>query len=240
MAAGVYPIRGQIRVRNSGIVLRGAGKGENPQENTILYGLGNTPHHRDLIVFGSSQKVKYQFKKVAPFVYTSISDSIVPVGSRTFKVYRGSNFKIGDRILISHTCSKTWLRAINKGGVDTDKPWAVDEHPIIYDRQITAIADNQITIDAPVFYTLKKQRATTFVYPYPKHLQVIENVGIENIRIDNSYRHAEDEAHVRNSLVFRLVKNGWIKNCTATHFLRAGFSIQYSKHITIYLSLIHI
>lgn len=47
LAAGKYDIRGTVRIKHSGVVLRGSGDG------TTLFGRGDSPHQRTVVVLGS-------------------------------------------------------------------------------------------------------------------------------------------------------------------------------------------
>ncbi len=236
LSAGLYKIFGQIHIHASGIVLRGAGNGEFPSSNTILYGVGDSIAERELIVFGPLKEKNpkmLNFDKVQPAKSTYIKDNIVAVGSRSFEVADASFFELGQRIVIGHTCTKKWLEAVNYGDTEGNKAWQEGQHPIIYDRRIKKIVGNKITIDAPIFYTLNRQLATTHVYPYPPFRKVINHVGIENLRIDSSYEHPEDENHVHNSVIFRMCEDAWATKCVATHFVRAGFGVEFSRQVSI-------
>ncbi|MEM7513856.1 MAG: peptidoglycan-binding protein, partial [Bacteroidota bacterium] len=55
LSAGRYEIHGILNLRHDGVILRGAGDGEDPALNTILVGVGNTPNQRDIIVAGGGR-----------------------------------------------------------------------------------------------------------------------------------------------------------------------------------------
>ncbi len=233
---GKYSIYGNLYLHTSGVVLRGAGHTDNPENSTILIGTGVRPHQGSLLTIGYPEKLSetlYHSSTIQPIFKTKITNEIIPVGQQSFTVEHADLLKIDDRILIEHECSESWLKAVNYGATDTDQPWKIGDHPIIYDRNVTKIDGNKIFIDAPVFYTLDQKRATTNVYLYPKNLSVVEHVGIENIRFESAYQYATDEDHLENLVLFRLVKNAWARHCTAAHFIRAGFQVEYSKQVTI-------
>ena len=50
--AGRYPVSGQLFIHTSGVVLRGISDGRDNQDTTIIYGTGNSPAQRDLIILG--------------------------------------------------------------------------------------------------------------------------------------------------------------------------------------------
>ncbi|MEZ4765162.1 MAG: hypothetical protein R3C26_18865 [Calditrichia bacterium] len=88
----------------------------------------------------------------------NITTDTVFVGDRIFEVSGASPYAVGDNIVIYHPCTEAWLAAIDYGGTHSGEqdqnrsiPWELDSQPIVFNRYITAINGNEITIDAPVF-----------------------------------------------------------------------------------------
>ncbi len=52
LEAGNYEIHGTLRIKASGVVLRGVGDDADAENNTILIGIGNTPEQRNIIEAG--------------------------------------------------------------------------------------------------------------------------------------------------------------------------------------------
>ena len=68
----------------------------------------------------------------------------------------------------------------------TDESWQADDFNFLYDRVVTGIDNNQITLDAPLGSSLDHNYGGGWIYKY-EYLGRIENVGIENIRGVSEY-----------------------------------------------------
>ena len=127
-----------------------------------------------------------------PGTREDITTSFVQVGSRTFAVANGSGYAVGDNIIIVHPCSAEWLAAIDGGGTAGDANWSVNQYPILYNRYITAIDDDEITIDAPVYNHLDRSLAQSYIYQYDRE-GLVTNVGIENLNVQIESLGGNDE-----------------------------------------------
>ena len=228
LTAGIYEVWGSISVKYDGVVLRGVGEGENPANSTIIYARGNTPEQRTVVTLGYSSQIN-GMKQIAGS-QTNISDEKVEVGSFTFNVVDASMYKAGDRIIIYHPATQAWIDAVNRGGVpypdpsapdDPDERWVVNQLPISYNRYVVAVNGNQISVDAPVFYTLSQSVSQCYIYK-PDMTGLINQVGLENLRVDIETAGGEDEAHAWQAVRFKSCENAWAKNCTFIHFGQSG------------------
>jgi hypothetical protein len=228
LKAGKYDVFGTIYLKFDGVVLRGEGQGSDPLTSTIIYARGNSPSQRDVILVGSSS----QISGISEINGTrsKVTESVVPVGSYTFNVENSSLYKVGDRITIYHPASKAWVEAVDYGGVpypdpsapgDPDERWVEGQLPIIYNRYIKSINGNQITIDAPVFYSLNKSISECYIFK-PNMNGLVNQVALENLRIDIETLGGTDEAHAWQAARFKSCENSWAKNCTFIHFGQSG------------------
>ncbi len=239
LAAGVYEIHGTVTVGIDGVVLRGIGDGENPENNTILKAVGNTPHQRSVVVAGGGGSSRWR-DSVAGSETDIISDT-VQVGSRTFEVEDASSYQVGDNIIIYHPCTEGWLAAVDSGGTfwdwpgaepGTDLPWQPGSQPVVFNRYITAIQDNRITIDAPVFNHLIRTLSQSYIYKYARN-GLRTQIGIENLRIDIETAHLADEYHAWNALDLFQIEDAWVRNCTMLHFGLSGVRTNTATRITV-------
>lgn len=228
LKAGKYDIFGTLYLKYDGVVLRGEGQGSDPLSSTIIYARGNSPSQRDVILVGSSSQVSGTSEING--TRSKITESVVPVGSYTFNVENSSLYKVGDRITIYHPASRAWVEAVNYGGVpypdpsapgDPDERWVEGQLPIIYNRYIKSINGNQITIDAPVFYSLNKSISECYIFK-PNMNGLVNQVALENLRIDIETLGGTDEAHAWQAARFKSCENSWAKNCTFIHFGQSG------------------
>ena len=231
LTPGIYNVYGVLSVNYSGVVIRGAGNGSDSLKNTIIYGRGDTPTQRDLITIGGGTSTLWADSVKG--TTTNIVDVFVPVGSRTFTVASTTKYAVGDNIVIYHPCTDAWLKAVNYGSThDTSMNWKVGKVPIFYNRMITAINGNVITIDAPIFNHLNKSLSQSFIYKYSRS-KLKTNIGIENLRIDIETLGGTDENHIWNSIVLTLLEDGWVKNCTMLHFGYSGVVTLTTTRVTV-------
>jgi hypothetical protein len=254
---GLYLLENPIYIKASGVVLRGEGMSD---LGTIL--IGRLPKEGQgsgmrrpalLNISGSAGCIAMEETK------QSITDNYVPVGSRTFNVSSARGFKAGDKVLVRRFSNEEWIREIGQDSVSAGrfrwKPFTIS-----YDRVITDVKGNSITIDAPVFCAIEKVWGGGDVVKYADSQRIMQ-VGVENLRGISEYNPAvrmreygnmdrgnfdgrgskyesdeyyADENHYFNFIQFNNVVNGWVRNVSALHF---GSSVVQtlpgSKWITI-------
>jgi hypothetical protein len=239
---GLYALEKPITIKASGIVLRGEGMSD---IGTVLIGKTvrdaqgrNTRGRAALISIAGSSGWTPQEETKQP-----ITDSYVPVGAKTFMVPSAKGFKAGDKILVRRNGNEDWIKAL---GQDTLSVGRFRWRPftISYDRVITEVKGNTITIDAPVFTAIETRWGGGEVVKYVDTGR-IEQVGIENLRGVSEYDPAvrmkaygnmdrggvegpgqkyetdeyyADENHYFNFINFSNAKNGWVRNIAALHF----------------------
>jgi len=238
LSKGTYNVAGKIRVNASGIVIRGEGDGDDDSNSTIILGTGNVPAQRTVIVAGGGA-TNYWSGEI-PNSRSNITSDIVYSGDKEFYIENASAYSVGDNIIIYHPCTDLWLQKINYGGVhqgefgsdSLDVPWEVNSQPIIYNRHITNISGNKITIDAPVFNHLVKAESPSYIYRYDRS-GLLTNIGIENLRIDIETPGGLDENHAWQALDLCQLEDSWVKNCTFIHFGQSGIRTSNATRITI-------
>ncbi len=236
---GIYEIEGIIRLNYEGIVLRGAGDGEDNSFNTILKATGNIPNKRTVLVAGGGGASRWRDE--VPGTRTDIISDSVLVGDRRFRVENISPFMVGDNIIIYHPCTQNWLTVVDSGGTFwflpgadpyEDFPWAVGEQPIVFNRYITDINGDTITIDAPVFNHLIRVLSQSHIYKYARQ-GIRTNIGIENLRIDIQTAGGADENHAWNAIDLYQVEDAWVQNCTMLHFGLSAVRTNTATRVTV-------
>ena len=236
LKAGLYQVEGIIRINQSGIVLRGEGDGEDPSKNTIIFGKGNSPHQRTILIAGGGSLTRWSDQVSG--TKTNITTQKIFVGSKNFSVENVAPFKVGDNIIIYHPITEPWINAVGGGGTATDPSWTVkDDINIIYNRYITAISGNNITIDVPVYYTLDRSLSQSYIYKYSRS-GLKTNIGIENLRVDIEANGISqdpngDENHAWHAIELKQIEDAWVKNCTMLHFGQSGIMTSTASRITI-------
>ena len=229
---GTYQIEGTLTIRTGGVVLRGAGDDPDPLTNTVLQ--RGRDNQAPVVLVGreeasSGDAIIRRDTSRPPSV---ISDDLVPIGSRSFDLDNPERFQAGDEIVIYHPAVVAWINAVDGGGTASDPPWSVGDMPIAYVRTATSVEGATMTVDAPVFTKLDKSLSPSYIYVRDR-VNVIEEVGIESLRIDIETASGDDETQARNAVEFQLVENGWVRDVTALHFWHAGVSIQNSRYVTV-------
>jgi len=233
LKAGKYLIAGTIRIKASGIVLRGEGDGEDTLKNTVLVATGNVPALRNVIEVGFSS-TGTDWRQAVGGIKTKIVSSFLPSGTKTIQVENSQNYKIGDTIGLYHPSTYFWLKRIDFGGPDTDEPWTVTAVDMYYLRHIVAIDRNQhkIKLDVPIFDHFDREFVQTEIYKVALPGNVTE-VGVENLRVDIVTSGVFDEAHAKSALAFNGAENVWVKQFTGLHFYYAAVDFTKTNFATV-------
>ncbi len=252
LAAGKYEIRGTVNLNSSGVVLRGMGDGEDESSNTILYATGNSPVNRDVVLIGNSGINGPNYWYYGTSASVNITTQQIKVGDYSFDVTNAAGYSVGDRVIVFHPVSQAWLDAIDGGGVSrelvggveqpgSNAPWPLTKpagsglpNHIMYNRIITAIDGNTITVDAPFFYTLDRNLTQCSMHKYSALSDFISETGVENIRIDIATNgSATDNNHAPYGFHMKGVDNGWITGCSVLHHSLSAFRTEATNRTTI-------
>ncbi len=239
---GTYTLEKPISIKASGVVLRGEGMNE---IGTILIGKTmrdsqgrGTRGRAALINISGSSGWMLQEDTKQP-----VSDSYVPVGATSFMVVSTKSYKVGDKVLVRRNGNEDWIKELGQDSLSVGR-YRWRPFVISYDRIITAIKGNMLTIDAPIFTAIDKRWGGGDVVKYTDTGR-IEQVGIENLRGVSEYdpsvrmkaygnmdrgsydgpgpkyetdEYYADENHYFNFINFSNTKNAWVRNITALHF----------------------
>jgi hypothetical protein len=119
------------------------------------------------------------------------------------------------------------------GSTCLDKPWTPAERTMDYQRKITAVNGNTLTLDVPLVEAIQSQfgGGAVFKYTFPGRIQ---KVGVEHLRSESVYASDTDENHATYMVVFFAAQNSWARNLTSRFFVQgtaeAGTG---SRYITI-------
>lgn len=229
LAAGTYSITGSLRIATSGVVLRGEGQGTT---GTVLIAAGTS--QRALITVagtGSWSEVSNSRR--------NITNDFLPVGARSFQVDSVSGLSVGDQVIVHRPSTAAWIDAIGMNAIPPRSDggevvqWAPGAYDLRYDRIITAIQGNTVTVDAPLANSLEKQFGGGSIYRYNFNNR-ISNVGVEKLRAVSEYASSTDEDHAWDAILIGAVRNGWVREVTGVHFVFSAVSIlNTAKWITV-------
>lgn len=226
---GRWLIDTHLRLNASGVVLRGSGDGE---QGTILAATGTS--RRTLIeIGGTGEPAEVKDSRRA------IADAYVPVGATKFALEHTSGLSVGDQIIVQRPCTAEWVALL---AMDRFPGWRADgrlhwkpgSRDILWDRVITAIDGNRITLDAPLTTALDRAYGGGSVYRY-EFPGRIDQVGVENLRCVSEHRPAVmDEEHAWCALALDKVANAWVRQVTARHFVGYVVNVQAdAKWVTV-------
>jgi hypothetical protein len=210
LTAGEYQISSSITINASGIVLRGVG---DSATGTVLRAAG--AGQRTLVrVTGSGSPA------TVSGTTRTITNLYVPVGARSFNVDYSAGFAPGDRVFVRRNANSDWITAM---GMDLlccppeSLPWDPTSYVLDFDRVITRVEGNRITVDAPVPCAIEQRWGGGTLRKYTWSGR-ITNVGVEHLRGVSDYVGAEDEDHGWVFVEFRNVEHAWARKLTSLYF----------------------
>lgn len=223
LASGTFQVAGQLRITQSGVVLRGAGAGKG---GTTLVATGTD--RRTLIrVFGTAER-EFRGRPIR------IADAYVPVGASRLNV--SSNLKVGDTVTVTRPSSAEWIKAIGANAFGVG--WRTGSRNIVWERVVTANDGNAITLDAPITTAIDKEGKEfneAMVWKW-EIMGRIENVGIEDLRILSQPATDKplDDDHAWHGVTIENAQNVWIRRVEFTGFAGAAVSLwESTKWVTV-------
>ncbi len=222
---GVYEVYGSLKIRHSGIVLRGSGMHEG---ETVILGKGLD--RETLLTFkGVDDKI---FSKPVEII-----NEYLPVNSTVLSVKNG-NFKAGDKIIIRRPGTAKWIEALGTahfGGGITAIGWKPGNYDIFWERTIKSVKGNDIIIDIPVTNQLDKEFGASEVSGLTWNGR-ISNCGIENLCLESDWDRTnnKDENHRWIAISLENIQNSWVRRITFRHFASSAvYALSTSKQITV-------
>ena len=226
---GIYRVEGELDIKASGVVLRGEGQGK---DGTII--VATSKKRVNLIKLGAWRKIEEM-----PDSRREIADSYVPWGIYAFNMKSTKGFSVGDKVVLYRPCTQNWLDDIHMSWKGMGKKeWKGKDYHFHFERQITAIDGNRITIDGPTVNAMEDKYGGGFVYKYTEK-GAISQAGVENLRLISAFVTKEKEGTTDDEHGWTGVKvsgclNSWVRNVTTLHF---GFGVVRiagnSKYVTI-------
>jgi hypothetical protein len=174
--AGVFVLKGTLHLGRSGVVLRGQGT-EGPRA-TVLRAVGSA---RTVIELGP-HRARRTVNKAAMH---NIVQPYVPVGARSFELDHTTDLAVGDNVVVRRPHSPRWLCAIGMEGqhrAEGQRPsggWS-PRGALTFERRITAIQGNRVTVDIPLTTALEREYSQAFLAPYDFPERVTE-LGVEDL-----------------------------------------------------------
>ncbi|MDC7684141.1 DUF6298 domain-containing protein [Asticcacaulis sp. BYS171W] len=219
LAPGEYRIKGQVRIKASGIVLRGSGTGD---KGTILIADG---HDRRTLIDVAGEGSLTETANTRRAV-----SGRAPTGTVTLELADTTGLKAGDAVVVHRPSTKAWIAALGMDQFPGWRPenrlhWQPGTRDIVWERRIVAVNDKTVTLDAPLTTTLvPEDGAYVSTYAFDGRLR---QVGIENLRLVSNYdtKRPKDEDHSWVAIGLDKVEDAWVRDVETRHF------VSYAVHI---------
>ena len=216
---GRHEILGGLLITHSGVVLRGQGV-----NNTTLVAAGLD--RRTLIrVVGSPATT------TGPRI--TISES-VPVGATNLQVTDATYIRPLSPIRLIRPSTTNWiaqLRAREFGG-GIGGGWKPGSRDITWDRIVTAVSGNTLTLDAPITTAIESGAFISPISPIGR----ISEVGIENLTLESTFDPAnlKDENHFWCAITMENTADAWVRQVTFKHFAGSAVALyETTQRITV-------
>jgi hypothetical protein len=222
---GRFEVNGGLRIGKSGVVLRGSGV-----DRTTLVATGQDRRTLITIAGAADQRIDAAAVQVA--------DAYVPVGAMQVRVGSGGDFKAGDTVVIRRPCTAEWIKALgmdNMGGDRHGFAWKPGTRELAWDRTVTAVHGDTVTLDAPLTTAIENDFGGGTVARYEWSGR-IDCVGVENLRCESAFdpAQAKDENHAWLGVGVENAQDVWVRRVTVAHFAGSAVSVLDScKHVTV-------
>lgn len=221
---GTYRLDEPLRIRTSGVVLRGEDKA-----GTVLVKHG---YERGSVVYIEGTDDLQVLDTL------DITSDYVPVNSVTLDVSTARQLKTGDKIRIYRPSEADWIASIGCdyfGGGRHSLKWEPGDADLLWDRSIVEMNGNRITLNAPLSMALDKNNASSKVLRYIWNGRIADS-GVENLTLISDYdrQYPKDENHAWTGVYIDNAENCWVRNITFRQFAGSAVAVQYqASNITV-------
>jgi hypothetical protein len=226
LAKGDFKVSGRLVIRSSGVVLRGSGAGV-PGTRLIATGSDRQTLIR---VFGANDLI------TDPPV--RILNAYLPVTSERIILENGRNFKEGEHVIVQRPSTRKWIQLLGMvefGGETEWLGWKPGQRDIRWERKITHVEKDTVTIDIPLTTALDSSYGGGLLmkYRWPGR---ISNIGIENLTLLSEYDivNSKDEQHCWSAITLENAEDCWVKQVGFLHFAGSAVAIcETARRITV-------
>ena len=219
LGEGVFSISNPLRIRTSGVVLRGSGR-----EKTIIR---KTGYDRGAAIY-----IEGTHDIITKDTF-NISD--VKAGSLACYVQGGSSaLKQGSRITIWRPSTQEWIDHLNCASFGGGKrmgywAWHPGDIDLRWNRQILSTQGSEITLNAPVTCSIEQRWGGAKVIVY-EHPGLISECGVENLSVASDYEPSlpMDEDHCWDGIYIADAENCWVRMVNFRHMAGSAVVIQKS------------
>jgi len=213
LGPGKYRVSDTLKIRASGVVLRGAGT-----DRTELNAMGSLDML--ILVAGSGTPRRMGTSR-------RIVSDYVPVGGKTILLDNVADLSVGDRVFVQRPMTRPWIAAIGMDRIPVRSSGRTHQWTpgvsVLSDRTIVGIHGNAIELDTGLTDSiLLHDDGQVWRYQFEGR---IERVGVESLSArldDNTAREfvkpGENAQRRVNFLTFGAAENGWLRNVSISRF----------------------
>lgn len=230
LEAGTFHVSGQLLIRQSGVVLRGA-PAETGLSSTTLVAEGCSKD--ELIrVLGQSDTRTLQT--------LAVKSQYVPVGTTFLPLADCGSLQPGDAVTVLRPCTAEWLQALGTDRIGHQQEynfsrWEPGQYEQRMERTVVEVRRGGIVVDVPLTLSLDPR------YGGGQVLQVaqpgrLHNVGIEQLTVVSVFDpgNPKDEAHRWQAVTMNHVQDGWVRRLSVRHFAgSAVMLLEGASRITV-------
>ena len=222
LAPGQFDVAGQLRISTSGVVLRGSGAGGG---GTTLRATG-TDRRAVVRIEGVADR---QLRGAA----TRVVDPYVPVGAVRLQLESAAGLRVGDTVLVTRPSTAEWVAELGTKAFGVG--WRPGTRDICWDRVVTAVDENAVTLDAPITTAIESRLggATVQAYRWPGR---IDNVGVEDLRLESIVNsdNPHNEDHAWFGVTIQNAQDAWVRRVEFLHFAGGAVALwQNTKWVTV-------
>lgn len=216
LGEGTYNISKPLRISASGVVIRGAGRGKT---TIIKHG-----YDRGALLYIEGGMSMTGGDTIA------VAGQKTMAGATTLTLKDASKLKKGKRIRIVRPSTKEWIESLNcydfGGGLDYTG-WKPTDIDITWDRTITAVNGNSITIDAPITTTLSEEYGGAFAVTGYNNAEISE-CGVENLTLMSEHNswNPKDEDHCWDAIWADNARDCWVRRVEFKSFAGSAVNLQ--------------
>ena len=220
LAEGTFLLDDPLRISQSGVVIRGMGK-----QRTILVKRG---FDRGAAIYleGKGSSVNTENPVIAEV------QTFTKAGSTELTLTQTKGIAVGSRIQIIRPSTAEWIASLKMtgfgGGLDYTG-WHPTDIDITWERVVTAVNGNRITLDAPITTTLSPDYGGAQV-KMSQILGEIVECGVENLTLVSDYNkmlaQAVDEDHCWDAIWMNGVRDAWVRRVDFKHFAGSAVNLQ--------------
>ena len=228
--AGTFTMSGPVSIPYNNVSIEGAGSGQTLINVGANYASENGTTD-GLFTFGRALGAAVNDGWVNKGTAIANATAVVHRGDMQVSVDSASKMAVGDWIVIQ----QVFWPALASNNSASPHPWPANaccEFSFTYLRQVAAKSGDQVSLDAPIPWTLDP--ANNPVRIRLTDGQMKENSGLKGmtIRFANNILASTSRPH-GTAAYFEGVRNGWVYDVKVLNFPRYGIYLSYSARITI-------